>query len=61
MNGLKINVKTCIGLATHKAVFSVYSSAIDFGISSPITTWKKVINANAIEAETVCVATVFES
>ena len=56
MKGLNIKVKTCIGRATHRAVFSVYSSAIDFGISSPNTTWKNVINANAIDTDIVWVA-----
>ena len=60
MKGLKIKVKICMGLATQRAVFSVYSRAIDFGMSSPKTTWKNVISAKAIEAERVCVATVFE-
>ena len=48
----------CIGRATHKAVFSVYSNAIDFGINSPKTTCKNVIKQNATVTETECVAMV---
>ena len=46
----------CIGRAMTRDVCSGYSRAIDFGISSPITTCRKVISANEIDTDTVCVA-----
>ena len=56
IKGVKIFVMAYIGRATKSVVRSGNCSAIDFGISSPITTCIKVISEKARVTARECVA-----